>query len=68
MQTFQQKLSDLNGIAKDRVIVADGEHGWEVRLFADRGFSGNYHTLADGMTEDQADAYVQRLLDVVTVH
>lgn len=68
MTSFQQRLSTFNHITKDRVIVADGEGGWEIRLFADCGFMGRYHVLADNLTEDEADAYVGRLLEVVTVH
>lgn len=68
MHAFTEHLSSLNSLTSDRVIVADGENGWEVRLFAERGFKGGYHVLADDLTEDEADAYVARLLGVVTVH
>lgn len=62
----QDKLSILNHIAADRVTVANGGGGLEVRLFDRCGFGGGYHVIAGNLSDDEADAYVGRLLNVVS--
>ena len=56
---------------KDLLIVADGENGWEVHLYHNPGFEGAHIVLASDLTEDDADAFVERLIATeqsVTVH
>ena len=44
------------------VIVADGDTGWEVQLYAHPGWAGDYIVLADGLSEEDADTFAKEYI------
>jgi hypothetical protein len=52
----------MSDLAK-RLCVVDGDGGWEVHRYDRPGYLGAYTVLADGMSEDEADEFVRRVIE-----
>lgn len=50
---------------KNRIVVADGKDGWDVRLYDLPHARGSYTTLASGLGEEDADNFVAEYRDKV---